>query len=149
MIDADLCHALLLAGAERAAQDAAARIREAAGPSARVHAAALDLADPHSIAAFARHVIAEHGGRVGVLVNNAGFAYKGDVFGLEEVRRPHTCQWDEAGRALRALLHCLHGALNAVVQIGRDTTHSIVSCCRVCDVCSRTTGGGTGWGREV
>eukprot|EP00197_Chlamydomonas_leiostraca_P003147 CAMPEP_0202869854 /NCGR_PEP_ID=MMETSP1391-20130828/13522_1 /ASSEMBLY_ACC=CAM_ASM_000867 /TAXON_ID=1034604 /ORGANISM="Chlamydomonas leiostraca, Strain SAG 11-49" /LENGTH=313 /DNA_ID=CAMNT_0049550243 /DNA_START=137 /DNA_END=1078 /DNA_ORIENTATION=+ len=70
---------------EAAGKEAAARINELAAPSGgrAVPSPRLDLADRASVDAFAAWLESSYG-TVHVLVNNAGMAYKGDVFGPAE-----------------------------------------------------------------
>lgn len=47
----------------------------------------LDVTDPASISAFKQWLQATYPQGITALVNNAGFAYKGDTFGPQEVGR--------------------------------------------------------------
>lgn len=64
--------------------DAAARALEAEGSKVTAHV--LDITSDDSVAALAHTITDKHGGKLDVLINNAGFAYKGDKFGAEEAR---------------------------------------------------------------
>ncbi|KAL3131003.1 hypothetical protein ABBQ38_000327 [Trebouxia sp. C0009 RCD-2024] len=67
---------------EELGRKAVHEIQESTGSKA-VHFARLDITDGASVKHFAATMEAEYGG-VTILVNNAGFAYKGDVFGADE-----------------------------------------------------------------
>lgn len=66
-------------------QAAVKDISAAAGPDAAVDFHQLDVSDAASIAAFKTWLQDTYDGRLSVLVNNAGIAYKGDTFGAQEV----------------------------------------------------------------
>lgn len=75
---------VVAARSEAAGLEAVDKIR-AEFPAARVSWAPLEVTDSASRAAFAE-LLRERFGSVGILVNNAGFAYKGSVFGVKELQ---------------------------------------------------------------
>lgn len=78
-------HCILTARDEDKGRAAVARLlAEATG--ARVSFHQLDVTDPASVDRLADHVRTAHGGRLAVLVNNAGLAFKGDTWGAAEAR---------------------------------------------------------------
>ncbi|RYE99226.1 MAG: SDR family NAD(P)-dependent oxidoreductase [Methanobacteriota archaeon] len=64
--------------------EAAARALVTEGSNVTAHA--LDITSDASVAALAHTIADKHGAKLDVLINNAGFAYKGDAFGAEEAR---------------------------------------------------------------
>ncbi|GIL48656.1 hypothetical protein Vafri_5128 [Volvox africanus] len=69
---------------EELGRSAVAKIKEAA-PNARVLFHQLDISDAASIDRFVEWLRSELGGLT-ILVNNAGFAYKGNIFGADEAQ---------------------------------------------------------------
>ena len=104
---------------------AAAELRQA---GARVSFHALDITNRVSIEALVRHVEHYHGGRVHALVNNAGIAFKGDVWGAAEAEATMACNLLGTIAVTDALRHCLRAAatpaepariINVCSQMGR------------------------------
>ncbi|GIL69521.1 hypothetical protein Vretimale_13620 [Volvox reticuliferus] len=69
---------------EELGRSAVVKIKEAA-PSARVLFHQLDISDAASIDRFVEWLQSELGGLT-ILINNAGFAYKGNIFGADEAQ---------------------------------------------------------------
>ncbi len=84
-----------------------------AHPHARVSAAQLDITEEKDVAALVQAIRERHGGAVDVLINNAGMAYKGDTFGLEEARETIAVNFGGTRRVTEALLPLLRAAAAA------------------------------------
>ncbi len=81
---------------------------------------AIDLTDEGAPARIREHLEAEHGGRLHLLVNNAGAAWRGSFGegGSENVRRHMELNFDAVVRLTEALLPLLRGsAPSAIVNV--------------------------------
>ena len=81
---------------------------------------ALDLTEPDAPAKLREHVEAEHGGRLDLLVNNAGAAWRGKFAegGWENVKRHMELNFDAQVRVVEALLPLLRAsAPSAIVNV--------------------------------
>lgn len=74
---------------------------------AQVNVLQLDITDAESIKRFSRDVANACPEGVAVLVNNAGFAYKGDIFGASEARVTIACNYYGTRQLTDALLPVL------------------------------------------
>jgi short-subunit dehydrogenase len=82
---------------------------------------ALDLTDDDAPQRVAAHVHEHHGGRLGLLVNNAGAAWRGEFadMGWENVRRTMALNFDAQVRLTEALLPLLEASPpSSIVNIG-------------------------------
>ncbi|PNH06827.1 Carbonyl reductase [NADPH] 1 [Tetrabaena socialis] len=109
---------------EEQGKQAAAKI-QAAAPASRVLYHQLDIADPASVDRFASWLREELGG-VTVLVNNAGFAYKGNVFGADEAKVTLGINYAGTRALTEKLLPLLKGPARIVNVSSRAGTRSIV-----------------------
>jgi uncharacterized protein len=92
----------------------------AAAPNVRVSVVAADITDPGTPARIAEHVEREHGGRLDLLVNNAGAAWRASFAdgGWENVRRHMALNFDAQVRVTEALLPLLRSsAPSAIVNV--------------------------------
>jgi short-subunit dehydrogenase len=86
----------------------------------RVSVIAADITDPAAPARIAAHVEREHGGRLDLLVNNAGAAWRASFAdgGWENVRRHMELNFDAQVRVTEALLPLLRrSAPSAIVNV--------------------------------
>jgi short-subunit dehydrogenase len=103
-----------------------------AAPNVGVTVLAADITDAGAPAQIAAHVAREHGGRLDLLVNNAGAAWRASFAdgGWENVRRHMELNFDAQVRVTEALLPLLRAsAPSAIVnvastagRVGRDGT---------------------------
>jgi NAD(P)-dependent dehydrogenase (short-subunit alcohol dehydrogenase family) len=89
----------------------------------------LDITDQASIAALARYITDAHGGRLNVLVNNAGVAFKGDAWGAVEARTTVNTNFRGTAAVTAALLPALRAAAAAAGGSG--------GAARIVNVCSQ------------
>ncbi|EFJ42339.1 hypothetical protein VOLCADRAFT_121544 [Volvox carteri f. nagariensis] len=102
---------------EELGRQAVAKIKEIA-PSSRVLLHQLDISDPASVDRFVEWLRSDLGGLT-ILVNNAGFAYKGNIFGADEAQvtlTPYELQTlgQEFVDAIRAGNHAAAGWPNSM-----------------------------------
>jgi short-subunit dehydrogenase len=96
------------------------RLRELADELGGATVVAVDLVDPGAPAAVREAVEREHGGRLDLLVNNAGSAWRGRFgeTGWEHVRRHMELNFDSVLRLTEALLPLLRDAApSAIVNV--------------------------------
>jgi short-subunit dehydrogenase len=87
----------------------------------RATIAALDLTDADAPEAIVRHLREHHGGRLSLLVNNAGAAWRATFAegGYANVRRTMTLNFDAVVRLTEALLPMLRESIpSAIVNVG-------------------------------
>ncbi|KAG2431853.1 hypothetical protein HXX76_009346 [Chlamydomonas incerta] len=94
---------------------AVAKIKEAA-PGARVLMHQLDLANAASVDGFVSWLQQEAGGLT-ILVNNAGFAYKGNIFGAEEAKTTLDINFAGTRRLTEKLVPLLQGPCPRIVNV--------------------------------
>ena len=104
----------------------------AAAPNVHVTVLAADLTDADAPARIGAHVEQEHGGRLDLLVNNAGAAWRANFAdgGWENVRRHMALNFDAQVRVTEALLPLLRAAAPSAIvnvastagRVGRDGT---------------------------
>ena len=97
------------------------RLRELAGEVGGATVVALDLTDDGAPAEVRSAVEREHGGRLDLLVNNAGAAWRGRFGdeGYEDLRRHMAINFDAPVRLTEALLPLLRrSAPSAIVNVG-------------------------------
>ena len=123
-------HCILTARDEARGRQAVAALRREL-PDARLSFHQLDVTDEGSIARLAAHIAAEHGGRLHVLVNNAGIAFKGDTFGPEEARATLAVNLHGTVHVTEALLPFLRAAAAAAGGGGGGGGARIVNICSV------------------
>jgi len=79
-------------------------------PTARLSFHQLDIADAASVERLAAHVAAAHGGKLHVLVNNAGIAFKGDAWSRAEAEITVATNFTGTLRVTEALLPFIRAA---------------------------------------
>ncbi|KIZ01219.1 Carbonyl reductase [NADPH] 1 [Monoraphidium neglectum] len=77
----------------------------------------LDISDKASIEAFKAQLEARHPGRLVVLVNNAGVAFKGDVFGAEECKATIDTNFRGTADACEALAPLLAEGRGRIINV--------------------------------
>ncbi|KAG2487702.1 hypothetical protein HYH03_013701 [Edaphochlamys debaryana] len=119
-------------------KEALAKI-QAAAPGAKVLFHQLDIADPFSIANFAQWMKGSVGS-VTILINNAGFAYKGNTFGPEEAKTTLGVNYYGTRQLTEALLPLMKPPARIVNVSSRAGLRSIV---RSPELLKRLTGAAT------
>eukprot|EP00198_Chlamydomonas_reinhardtii_P012200 XP_001701537.1 short chain dehydrogenase/reductase [Chlamydomonas reinhardtii] len=104
---------------------AVAKIKEAA-PGARVLLRQLDLANAASVDSFATWLEQETGGLT-ILINNAGFAYKGNIFGADEAQTTININFAGTRHLTEKLVPLLQGPCPRIINVSsRAGLRSIV-----------------------
>ncbi|GFR46735.1 hypothetical protein Agub_g8358 [Astrephomene gubernaculifera] len=109
---------------EELGKQAAAKIQEAA-PDSRVLFHQLDISDPASIDRFVTWLREQLGGLT-ILINNAGFAYKGSIFGADEAQVTLGTNYFGTRELTEKLIPLLRGPSRIVNVSSRAGSRSIV-----------------------
>ncbi|CAG9466319.1 unnamed protein product [Pedinophyceae sp. YPF-701] len=94
-------------------------------PEAPVVFRQLDIADPQSVAAFAAWA-GEELGKIDILLNNAGMAFKGDTWGADECRQTFAVNYYGTKQTTEALLPLIPAGGRVVTVCSRAGLSSIL-----------------------
>lgn len=122
----DGIHTIMAARRVSEAEKALEELQHAGARNLEVCPVPLEITSEEDCASVRRFFEQKHGGALHILVNNAGFAYKGDTFGVEEARHTIGVNFLGTAKVTEALLPCL--------RTGRSNSNADV---RIINICSQ------------
>jgi len=109
-------HTVLTARDPKRGEQAVERLRKETGKTIAFHT--LDIADEKSVEDFKSWVQKEYPQGITALVNNAGFAYKGNIFGAQELRDTLAINYSGTVRVCEALAPLIVDGDGRIVTVG-------------------------------
>jgi carbonyl reductase 1 len=111
-------YTVLTARDEKRGKEAVRKLREETGKDEKVDFFPLDITDAGSIDAFRQYMAGKYPQGVTALVNNAGFAYKGNAFGAEEARVTLDTNYSGTANLCEAMVPFMKDGQGRVVTVG-------------------------------